>query len=159
VLHNGASATDWPRAQRAGTGMGVALLQEWDSIVAHIIEVEVEGTRLRVKRIVVAMDCGTAVNPQQVRAQLEGGSLFGLSAALGEKITLAGGRVEQRNFNDYPLLRIHEAPQIDSILLDTPDATVGGVGEPPVPGVAPALANAIFAATGKRLRSLPLVLT
>jgi len=105
------------------------------------------------------MDCGTAVNPQQVRAQLEGGSLFGLSAALGEKITLAGGGVGQRNFNDYPLLRIGEAPHIDSILLDTLNATVGGVGEPPVPGVAPALANAIFAATGKRLRSLPLVLT
>lgn len=159
VLRSAASAADWPRAQRAGTGMGLALLQEWDSIVAHVIEVEVVGTRLRVKRIVVAMDCGTAVNPQQVRAQLEGGSLFGLSAALGEKITLAGGRVEQRSLKDYPLLRISEAPQIDTILLDTPDATVGGVGEPPVPGVAPALANAIFAATGKRLRSLPLVLT
>ena len=117
------------------------------------------GTRLRVKRIVVAMDCGTAVNPQQVRAQLEGGSLFGLSAALSENITLAGGRVQQRNFKDYPLLRIRAAPQIDCILLDTLDATVGGVGEPPVPGVAPAFANAIFAATGKRLRSLPLVLT
>jgi len=159
VLRSAASAADWTRAQRAGTGMGIAMLQEWDSIVAHVIEVEVVDTRLRVKRIVVAMDCGTAVNPQQVRAQLEGGSLFGLSAALGEKITLTGGRVVQRNFNDYPLLRIREAPQIDSILLDTLDATVGGVGEPPVPGVAPALANAIFAATGKRLRSLPLVLT
>jgi isoquinoline 1-oxidoreductase beta subunit len=159
VLHTAATAAGWPGAQRAGTGMGLALLQGWDSIVAHVIEVEVTGTRLRVKRIVTAMDCGTAVNPQQVRAQLEGGSLFGLSAALGEKITLAGGRVEQRNFNDYPLLRIDEAPQIDAILLDTPDATVGGVGEPPVPGVAPALANAIFAATGQRLRRLPLVLT
>ena len=137
-LRSAASAAGWPRAQRAGTGMGLALLQEWDSIVAHVIEVEVVGIRLRVKRIVVAMDCGTAVNPQQVRAQLEGGSLFGLSAALGEKITLAGGRVEQRTFNDYPLLRIREAPQIDTILLDTLDATVGGVGEPPVPGVAPA---------------------
>ena len=159
VLHSAATAAGWPGEQRAGNGMGLALLQEWDSIVGHVIEVEVTGTRLRVKRIVAAMDCGTAVNPQQVRAQLEGGSLFGLSAALGEKITLTGGRVEQRNFNDYPLLRMREAPQVDAILLDTPDATVGGVGEPPVPGVAPALANAIFAATGKRLRSLPLVLT
>ncbi len=159
VLRAAATAAGWPGAQRAGSGMGLALLQEWDSIVAHVIEVEVTGTRLRVKRIVTAMDCGTAVNPQQVRAQLEGGSLFGLSAALGEKITLAGGCVEQRNFNDYPLLRMREAPQIDAILLDTPDAAIGGVGEPPVPGVAPALANAIFAATGKRLRSLPLVLT
>ncbi len=159
VLRSAASAAGWPGAQHPGTGLGLAILQEWDSIVAHVIEVEVVGATLHVRRIVVAMDCGTAVNPQQVRAQLEGGSLFGLSAALGEKITLSGGRVEQRTFNDYPLLRIREAPQIETILLDTPDATVGGVGEPPVPGVAPALANAIFAATGKRLRSLPLVLT
>jgi isoquinoline 1-oxidoreductase beta subunit len=156
VLLSAAKEAGWPRAPRAGRGMGVALLQEWDSIVAHVIEVEMAGDRLRVKRIVAAMDCGTAVNPQQVRAQLEGGSLFGLSAALGEKITLGGGRVEQRTFNDYPLLRIREAPPIDTILIDTPDVKVGGVGEPPVPGVAPALANAIFAATGKRLRSLPL---
>lgn len=159
VLRSAATAAGWPGAKRAGTGMGLALLQEWDSIVAHVIEVQVTGTRVRVTRIVTAMDCGTAVNPQQVRAQLEGGSLFGLSAALGEKITLAGGRVEQRNFNDYPLLRIREAPPVDSILLETPDATIGGVGEPPVPGVAPALANAVFAATGQRLRNLPLVLT
>lgn len=156
VLRSAATAAGWPGQRRAGTGIGLALLQEWDTIVAHAIEVEVTGTRLRVKRIVTAMDCGTAVNPQQVRAQLEGGSLFGLSAALGEKITLAAGRVEQRNFDDYPLLRIRDAPQVDALLLDSPDAAIGGVGEPPVPGVAPALANAIFAATGKRLRQLPL---
>jgi isoquinoline 1-oxidoreductase beta subunit len=156
VLLSAAKEAGWPMAHRAGSGMGLALLEEWDSIVAHVIEVEIVDDRLRVKRIVVAMDCGTAVNPQQVRAQLEGGSLFGLSAALGEKITLGGGRVEQRTFKDYPLLRIREAPHIDTILIDTPDVKVGGVGEPPVPGVAPALANAIFAATGKRLRSLPL---
>jgi isoquinoline 1-oxidoreductase subunit beta len=159
VLRSAAAAAGWPGAGRAGTGMGLALLQEWNSIVAHVIAVEVTDTRVRVTRIVTAMDCGTAVNPQQVRAQLEGGSLFGLSAALGEKITLAGGRVEQRNFDEYRLLRIGEVPQVDAILLDTPDATVGGVGEPPVPGVAPALANAIFAATGRRLRRLPLTLS
>jgi isoquinoline 1-oxidoreductase beta subunit len=158
VLRSAASVAGWPGARRAGTGMGLALLQEWDSIVAHVIEVEIEGSRLRVKKIVVAIDCGTAVNPQQVHAQLEGGSLFGLSAALGERITLGGGRVEQRNFNDYRLLRLREAPSIDTLILDSPGAVVGGVGEPPVPGVAPALANAIFAATGQRLRSLPLEL-
>ena len=136
-----------------------ALLQEWDTIVAHVIVVEIDGKRLRVKRIVAAMDCGTAVNPQQVRAQLEGGTLFGLSAALGEKITLKDGCVEQHNFDSYPLLRMRDAPPIETILLDTPEAPVGGAGEPPVPGVAPALANAIFAATGQRLRSLPLQLS
>lgn len=158
VLQSAAAAAGWPGAKRPGSGMGLALLQEWDSIVAHVIAVEIEGKRLRVKRMVAAMDCGTAVNPQQVRAQLEGGSLFGLSAAMGEQITLAGGRVEQRNFDQYPLLRIGDAPTVETILLDTPDAEIGGVGEPPVPGVAPALANAIFAATGQRLRRLPLQL-
>jgi isoquinoline 1-oxidoreductase beta subunit len=158
VLQSAAAAAGWPGPKRAGTGMGLALLQEWDTIVAHVIEVEVDGKRLRVKRIVAAMDCGTAVNPQQVRAQLEGGTLFGLSAALGEKITLKDGRVEQHNFDSYPLLRIGDAPPIETIVLDTPEAAVGGVGEPPVPGVAPALANAIFAATGQRLRRLPLQL-
>jgi isoquinoline 1-oxidoreductase beta subunit len=156
VLKSAADAAGWPGPKRQGFGMGLALLEEWDTIVAHVIAVEVEGSRLLVKRIVAAMDCGTAVNPQQVRAQLEGGTLFGLSAALGEKITVKDGAVEQRNFDSYPLLRIREAPQVDTILLETPEAVVGGVGEPPVPGVAPALANAIFAATGKRLRSLPL---
>ena len=156
VLRAAATAAGWPGSRRPGTGLGLAMLQEWDSIVAHVNEVEVTGSRLRVNLIVAAMDCGTAVNPQQVRAQLEGGSLFGLSAALGERITLAGGRVEQRNLDAYRLLRIRDAPQVRTILIDLPDATVGGVGEPPVPGVAPALANAIFAATGQRLRSLPL---
>jgi isoquinoline 1-oxidoreductase beta subunit len=79
-----------------------------------------------------------------------------LSAATGERITIADGRVQQRNFGDYPLLRMAQAPRIDVVLLSSPDATVGGVGEPPVPGVAPALANAIFAATGRRVRKLPI---
>jgi len=159
VLRAAAAAAGWPGAQRSGAGMGLALLQGWGTIVAHVVEVEVRNAGLQVKRVVAAMDCGTAINPQQVRAQLEGGVLMGLSAALGERITIAKGAVVQRNFNDYPILRIAEAPKIETLLLDTPGVKIGGVGEPPVPGVAPALANALYAATGKRLRSLPLALT
>jgi isoquinoline 1-oxidoreductase beta subunit len=159
VLRAAAAAAGWPGTRRPGTGMGVALLQGWDTIVAHVIEVTVSGAGLRITRIVAAMDCGTAVNPQQVRAQLEGGTLMALSAALGERISLADGRVVQRNFNDYPLLRLRDAPPIETLLLDSPEAPIGGVGEPPVPGVAPALANAIFAATGERQRRLPLTLS
>lgn len=139
-----------------GKGMGFAMMDDWDTLVAHAVQVETTAGGVRVVRIVAAVDCGTAVNPQQVRAQFEGGALMALSAATGERITIADGRVQQRNFGDYPLLRMAQAPRIDVVLLSSPDATVGGVGEPPVPGVAPALANAIFAATGRRVRKLPI---
>jgi CO/xanthine dehydrogenase Mo-binding subunit len=142
----------------SGPGVGFAMMDDWDTLVAHAVQVEVKDGRVRVVRIVAAVDCGTAVNPQQVRAQFEGGALMALSAATGEKITLVHGRVAQRNFSDYPLLRMADAPQVDVVLLSSPDAPVGGVGEPPVPGIAPALANAVFAATGRRLRSLPMAL-
>jgi isoquinoline 1-oxidoreductase beta subunit len=143
----------------AGKGVGFAVMEEWDTVVAHAIRVEVDKGRVRFVRVVAAVDCGTAVNPQQVRAQFEGGAIMGLSAATGEQVTIAEGRAVQRNFNDYPVLRMAQAPRIDVIILSSPDAVVGGVGEPPVPGIAPALANAIFSATGKRLRRLPMDLT
>ena len=139
-------------------GVGFAMLEGWDTLVAHAIRVETVNGKLRVARIVAAVDIGTAVNPQQVRAQFEGGGLMALSAAMGERITIADGRVVQTNFHEYPLLAIVHAPPVEVILLESPDAKVGGAGEPPVPGVAPALANAIFSATGKRLRRLPLEL-
>ncbi|HEV7384314.1 MAG TPA: molybdopterin cofactor-binding domain-containing protein, partial [Phenylobacterium sp.] len=101
-------------------------------------------------------DVGVVVNPQQVRAQFEGGGLMGLSAALGEAVTFTDGRADQANFDRYPVLKMRQAPPIEVILLETPDVPIGGAGEPPLPGVAPALANAIFQATGKRIRSLPL---
>jgi isoquinoline 1-oxidoreductase beta subunit len=154
VLKAAAERIGWPRK-----GVGFALLDGWDTLVAHAIHVEAAGGRLRVTRIVAAVDCGVAVNPQQVRAQFEGGGLMGLSAAIGERIAIADGGAVQRNFDGYPILRIGQAPEIDVVLLDSPDAKVGGAGEPPVPGIAPALANAIFAATGKRLRRLPIDLS
>lgn len=155
VLRAATQAIGWRTPLKRWHGRGVALLHEWDTLVAHAVEVSVEGKALKVERIVVAADVGTAVNPGQVRAQFEGGALMGLSAALGEQITVTGGRADQTNFDSYRVIRMNQAPPIEVILFESPGDAVGGVGEPPVPGVAPALANAVFAATGKRMRTLP----
>jgi isoquinoline 1-oxidoreductase beta subunit len=155
VLDRAAEAIGWSSHRGPGVGRGLAMLHEWDTLVAHAVEVEVTGERLKVRRIVVAADPGVVVNPQQVRAQFEGGALMGLSAALQEAITIKDGAVEQASFDRYRLLRMNQAPDVQVILLETPGAPVGGCGEPPVPGVAPALANAVFQATGKRVRELP----
>jgi len=152
-----ARAIGWGSPRAPGVGRGLALLEEWDTVVAHAVEVKVVGNRLQVTRLVAAADVGLAVNPQQVRAQFEGGGLMALSAALGEQMTFTDGRADQANFGDYPILRMRQAPPVQVILLETPDVPLGGAGEPPVPGVAPALANAIFQATGKRVRRLPFV--
>jgi len=108
-----------------------------------------------VHRVVCAVDCGRVVNPDTVKAQMEGGIIFGLSAALKGAITLDKGRVEQRNFHDYQMLRMHEAPEIEVHIVPSTEPPTG-VGEPGVPPVAPAVANAIFAATGRRIRRLPI---
>ena len=121
---------------------------------AHVAEVSVTGNVIRVHRVVCAVDCGLAVNPDGVRAQTESAVVFGLTAALMGEITLKDGRVVQGNFDSYPLLRIGETPRIEVHLVSNAEAP-GGVGEPGVPPIAPAVANAVFAATGKRLRRLP----
>jgi isoquinoline 1-oxidoreductase beta subunit len=157
VLAAAAEAIGWATPRAAGVGRGIAILAEWDTIVANAIEVEVIGRRLRVRRLVAAVDCGLAINPQQVRAQAEGGGLMALSAALGERVTVTAGKVDQSNFHQYPVLRMAQAPRVDIVILETPAAAVGGMGEPPVPAVAPALANAIFQACGRRVRRLPIV--
>ena len=156
VLHAVADAIGWGSPKTPGMGRGLALLHEWDTYAAHAVEVEMIDGKPRVRRIVVAGDLGTAVNTQQVRAQFEGGALMGLSVALGERVEIADGGAVPRNFDQYKLLRMADAPPVEVILFDSPGAPVGGAGEPPVPGVAPALANAIFDACGQRLRSLPL---
>jgi isoquinoline 1-oxidoreductase beta subunit len=155
VLRAAAQSVGWGSPRAPGVGRGLAMLEDWDTIVAHAVEVKVEGTSLQVTRLVAAADLGLAVNPQQVRAQFEGGGLMALSAALGEQVTFTDGRADQASFADYPILRMRQAPPVQVILLETPDVPIGGAGEPPVPGVAPALANAIFQATGKRVRRLP----
>ncbi len=114
--------------------------------------VDVDG--VRVDRVVAAIDCGTVVNPDTLRGQVEGGIVFGLTAALYGRISIEKGRVAERHFDDYPMLRLAETPEIEVHVIAS-DQAPGGAGEPAVPPVAPAIANAIFAATGKRLRRLP----
>jgi isoquinoline 1-oxidoreductase beta subunit len=156
VLEMVAEKAGWGKPPPEGRGRGIALHESFGSYLAHVVEVSVspEG-KLRVHRIVCAIDCGPVVNPDTVRAQMEGGAVFGLTAALYGEITFEKGRVKQRNFHDYPMLRMNEMPEIEAHIVPSTDK-MGGVGEPGVPPVAPALANAIFAITGKRLRRLPI---
>lgn len=138
-----------------GCAQGIAVHKSFGTWVAQIADVLVDGTRIQVKRIVCAVDCGLVVNPDTVKAQMEGGMIFGLTAALLGKITLRDGVVQQSNFHDYPLLRLPEIPQLQVAIIPSNEEPTG-VGEPGVPPVAAAVANAVFAATGKRLRELPL---
>ena len=156
VLDLAAQKANWGSALPAGRARGIATHFSFDSYVAQVAEVSVEkdGT-VRVHRVVAAVDCGRTVNPDTVKAQLEGGIVFGLTAALKTEITLEKGRVQQRNFNDYPMVRMFESPEIEVYIVPSSEKPTG-VGEPGVPPVAPAVANAIFAATGKRLRRLPI---
>lgn len=142
---------------QAGRAHGVALHRSFGSTVAQVAEVSVEGTQIRVHRVVCAIDCGLVVNPNIVAQQVESGVLFGLSAALHGEITIKDGRVQQSNFGDYPVLRMSEAPLVETIVMPS-SAHPEGVGEPAVPPVAPAVAAAVFKLTGQRLRSLPLKL-
>ena len=146
--------SDWSKPLPKGRGRGVAMHESRASVCAHVVEVSVEDKRIRVHRVTSAIDCGTAVNPLTIEAQVQSAMVYGLSAALYGRITLADGRVEQGNFNDYPVLRFDEMPQM-SVHIVPSTAAPTGVGEPGTPPIAPAVANAIAAATGKRLRNLP----
>jgi isoquinoline 1-oxidoreductase beta subunit len=155
VLDLAAEKAGWGKPLPAGRGRGIAGLCAWDSYLAHVAEVTVakDGT-VRVDRVVTAMDCGQTINPDMIAAQVEGGVVFGLSAALYGEITIEGGQTQQSNFNNYPVLRINEMPRVEVHIVPNHESP-GGVGEPTVPSIAPAVANAIFTATGKRLRRLP----
>jgi isoquinoline 1-oxidoreductase beta subunit len=144
----------WDKPVAKGRGRGVAMHESRGSICAHVVEVSVEDKRIRVHRVTSAIDCGTAVNPLGVEAQVQSAMVYGLSAALYGKITLANGRVEQGNFTEYPVLRFDEMPQM-SVHIVPSTAPPTGVGEPGTPPIAPAVANAVAAVTGKRLRNLP----
>jgi isoquinoline 1-oxidoreductase beta subunit len=122
-----------------------------------VVEVSVTAGKARIERVVCAVDCGIAINPDIVRSQVESAVIFALSAALHGAITLQDGAVTQGNFDDYPVLRMNECPPIEAHIV-TSDEPPTGIGEPPTPPLAPALANALFAATGQRQRSLPLTL-
>ena len=157
VLETAAREAGWGQPLPAGSGRGIALRASFGSIVAQVAEVAVpDGQTLQVKRVTCAIDCGPVVNPAIVRMQMESGIIYGLSAALYGEITLAGGAVEQSNFPDYDAVRLADAPVMSVHLVDGGSSFIGGVGEPGTPPIAPAVANAVFAATGKRLRSLPL---
>jgi isoquinoline 1-oxidoreductase subunit beta len=156
VLELAAQKANWGAKLPAGVGRGIATHFSFDSYVAQVVEASVEKNgAVRVHRVVCAVDCGTVINPDTVRAQMEGGIIFGLTAALKTEITLRDGRVQQDNFHDYQMLRIFESPEIEVHIVPSSENPTG-VGEPGVPPVAPALANAIFAVTGKRIRRLPI---
>jgi len=156
VLNLVAEKAQWGKPLPKGHGRGIATHFSFDSYVAQVVDASVEkdGT-VRVHRVVCAVDCGRVINPDIVKAQMEGGIIFGLTAALKIEITLENGRVQQHNFYDYPMLRMFESPEIEVHIVPSELAPTG-VGEPSVPPVAPALANAIFAASGKRIRRLPI---
>jgi isoquinoline 1-oxidoreductase beta subunit len=155
VLDLAAEKAGWGQPLPEGVGRGVSLQSVFGSYLAQVAEVEVaKDGAVRVRRVVCAMDCGTVVNPDTVEAQLQGGIIFGTTAALYGEITLKNGRVEQTNFDTYQMIRMNEAPAIEVHVVKSSEPP-GGMGETGTSGIVPAIANAIFAATGKRLRKMP----
>jgi isoquinoline 1-oxidoreductase beta subunit len=157
VLNRAAERASWQggRAASGAAAQGVALMEGYGTYLAMIADVEMRGGRALVRKITCVVDCGQMVNPSIVEAQVQSGIVFGLSSALWGEITIEGGRVQQQNFDTYRIVRINEMPEIDVELVASTEAP-GGIGEPSTALVAPAVANAVFAATGQRIRSLPL---
>ena len=157
VVNLAAEKAGWNKPLPAGHYRGVAVVESFGSFVAEVAEISLDrkAKTVQVRKVGAAVDCGRYVNPETIRAQTEGGIIYGLTAALKGEITIANGAVEQSNFNDYDLVRINEAPQIEVHIVDSKEAP-GGIGEPGTPPIAPAVCNAIFAATGKPVRRLPI---
>jgi isoquinoline 1-oxidoreductase subunit beta len=155
VLERAARMASWEQPLGAGRARGIAVVESFGSIVAEVAEVTIRDGAIKVDRVFAAVDCGEVINPDTAAAQIEGGIVFALSAALFDRITILGGAVVEKNFHDYPLPRLADTPRITVEFVKS-DAPIGGLGEPGVPPLAPAVANAVFAATGTRLRSLPL---
>jgi isoquinoline 1-oxidoreductase beta subunit len=154
LLNKVKAMSGWGRELPAGTGLGVAIEESFGSIVAEVAQVSVQGKDIRVEKVWCAADCGFAVNPLGVKEQMESAIIFGLSAALHGEITIRDGKAEQGNFNDYRVVRMDKAPAIEVEIINS-GAAMGGAGEPGTPPIFPAVGNAIFAASGKRLRSMP----
>jgi isoquinoline 1-oxidoreductase beta subunit len=157
ALNLAAEKAGWGGPLPAGRARGIAVHESFASFVAQVAEVSVEDGRIRVHRVVCAIDCGLAVNPDGVAAQMESGVAFGLGAALHSKLTIRKGQVQESNYHDFQVLRLNEMPQVETHIVPSSDP-MGGVGEVAVPPIAPAVANALFALTGQRLRQLPLTL-
>ncbi len=155
VLDLAVEKAGWDEPLGRNRGRGVAVHESFNSYVAQVAEVTVRRGVIYVDRVVIAVDCGVPVNPDVIEAQMQGGMGFGLAATLGSELTLNQGRVEQSNFHDYPTLRIDQMPEVEVYIVPSTEAPTG-VGEPATPVIAPAVANAVFAATGQRLRTLPL---
>jgi isoquinoline 1-oxidoreductase beta subunit len=155
ALDLAAEKAQWNEPPTEGRFRGIAVHEAMGSYVSQVVEISIDNNKLMIHRVVCAIDCGLAVNPDGVKAQMEGGIVYGLTAALYGEITLENGQVQQSNFHDYQMLRMTQVPKVE-VYIVTGTEKMGGAGEPGVPPVAPALANAIFAATGNRLRRLPL---
>jgi isoquinoline 1-oxidoreductase beta subunit len=148
---------DWDKNLTGGHGLGIAVKESFGTIVAQAVEVSIENeNHLKIHRISAAVDSGEIINPEIARSQIEGGIIYGLTAALFGKISLDKGRVVQNNFPDYQILKLSGTPQIDVAFIENGE-TIGGIGEVGVPPVAAALCNAIYAASGRRIRVLPLI--
>jgi len=154
VLNLVRERSGWGKPLPAGRARGIAVHESFNTVVAQVAEVSVADKQLRVHRVTAAVDCGTAVNPLSIEAQMQSGIAFGLSAALYGRISLKSGQVEQSNFTDYPVLRMNEMPEV-AVHIVPSTAKPSGMGEPGVPPIAPAVANAVAALNGKRLRKLP----
>jgi isoquinoline 1-oxidoreductase beta subunit len=155
VLELAADKSGWGSPMAKGKGRGIAVAEAFKTFVAQVAEVSVDDSgQVRIHRVVCAVDCGTPINPDIITAQMEGGIGFGLGAVLYGAITLKDGHVEQDNFNSYRVLRMNEMPKVEVYIVPSTEAPTG-VGEPGVAPVGPAVANAIFAATGKRIHVLP----
>jgi isoquinoline 1-oxidoreductase beta subunit len=156
VLELAAEKAGWGKPLPAGRARGIAVHASFESYTAQVAEASVDsGGKVRVHRVVCAVDCGRYVNPGIIEAQVQGAVIFGLTAAFYDELTFEKGRIQQSNFHDYPMLRINETPEIEVHIVKNNEKS-GGIGEPGVPCAAPAVANAIFAATGKRIRKLPI---
>lgn len=157
ALNLAAEKSGWGSKSPAGRARGMAVHESFGSVVAQVAEVSIEKGAIRVHRVTCAVDCGIAVNPQTIEAQLQSGVAFGLGAALHGALTFKQGRVQQSNFHDYPVLRLAQMPQVDVHIVPSTSKPTG-VGEPGTPPIAPAVGNALFALTGQRLRTLPFAL-
>jgi isoquinoline 1-oxidoreductase beta subunit len=155
VLKLAAEKAGWGNALPTGRARGIALMEGYDTYMAQVAEISVKDNEIKVHRVIAVADLGLMVNPDTVEAQIQSSIAFGLSAALFEQITLENGRVQQTNFNNFPVVRMHEMPQIEVVLINSTEKP-GGIGEPATALIGPAVANALFAATGKRVRKLPL---